>query len=129
MPHGPTFDDYFDIREGMSELDQLARFAVGLAPAGLHLPYIDRSSVSLKDHRGPSSFIAINLCAAVAGMETLNLLLQRRPPTAVPRYAQFDPYRMRLATGTLRLGNRHPLQRAKLWILKRMLRRDFADAR
>lgn len=54
------------------------RFAVGLAPAGLHLPYIDREQIKLKEHRGPSSMTAINLCAAVASSEVLTILLKRK---------------------------------------------------
>ena len=127
-PEGPSFDNFMAIRDGMSELEQLARFAVGLAPAALHLPYLDRRTVSLKHHRGPASAIAMNLCAAVAATETLAILLKRRAPWAVPRYAQFDPYRLRYRRGTLRLGNRHPWQQCKLWYVKRLLQHDVADA-
>ena len=121
-PRGPSFDEFMAIDDRMDEQEQLLRFAVGLAPAGLHLPYVDRASVSLKDHRGPSSMIAINLCAAVAATEVLNVLLNRRPPLCVPRYAQFDPFRLRYRLGTLPGGNRHPLQRLKLWYVRRLLR-------
>lgn len=120
-PHGPSFDEFMAIKDGMEATEQLARFAIGLAPAGLHIPYIDRSSVSLKDRRGPSSVIGVDLCAGVAAVEVLNLILKRRAPACVPRYAQFDPYRGRYRTGTLRGGNRHPVQRMKLWHLKRLL--------
>lgn len=124
-PTGPSFDEFFAVTDHMSERDQLARFAVGLAPAGLHIPYVDKTRVSLAEYRGPSSIIAVNLCAAVAATEVLNLLLKRRQPWAVPRYAQFDPYRLRYRKGTLWLGNRHPWQRFRLWYLKRQLRHDF----
>ncbi len=123
-PTGPSFDEFMAIEDGMDEQEQLARFAVGLAPAGLHIPYIDRTRVSLKAHRGPSSMIAINLCSAVAATEAINLLLNRQEPWCVPRYAQFDAYRRCYRKGTLPGGNRHPLQRAKLWYLKRYLRQQ-----
>lgn len=125
-PTGPSFDEFMAIDDGMSELEQLARFAVGLAPAALHLAYMDRSTISLKEQRGPACAIAMNLCAAVAATEALHVLLKRRAPWSVPRYAQFDTYRMRYRRGTLRLGNRHPWQRVKLWYLKHQLRHDFA---
>jgi hypothetical protein len=107
----------------MDELEQLMRFAVGLAPGGLHVPYLDPSSVDLHAHRGPSSIIGVTLCAAVAAAEAMNLLLKRRPVRSVPQYAQFDAHRQRYVTGTLRGGNHHPLQQLKLWHLKRRLRR------
>ena len=125
MPDGPSFDEFLDLRDGMDEHEQLLRFAVALAPAGLHVRYIDFRHVNLAEHRGPSSAIAINLCAAVAATETLAILLKRRRPLAVPRYAQFDPYQLRFCTGTLRGGNRHPRQRLKLWYLRRRLRHEL----
>ena len=66
--------------------------------------------------------IAVNLCAAVAAAEVLNLILKRRRPWAVPRYAQFDPYRLRYRRGRLWGLHRHPLQQAKLWYLTRAFR-------
>ncbi len=125
MPDGPSFDDFLDLRDSMDEREQLLRFAVALAPAALHLPYVDFHYVNLAERRGPSSSIAINLCAAVAATEALAVLLKRRQPLAVPRYAQFDPYRLRFRTGVLRGGNRHPWQRVKLWYLKRRLRHEL----
>lgn len=125
-PRGPSFDEFFALTDRMDEGEQLARFAVGLAPAALHFPYIDRRAVSFRQHRGPSSVVAINLCAGVAAMEALALLLNRRKPLSVPRYAHFDPYRLRYRKGTLWFGNRHPWQQVKLWYLKRQLRHDFS---
>ena len=127
-PEGPSFDEFFALADGMDEVEQLARFAVGLAPAGLHVPYLDIRRVSLSAHRGPSSAIAVNLCAAVAATEVLNCLLKRRAVWAVPRYAQFDPYRLRYRRGVLYWGNRHPLQRLKLWYLRRHLARHVRSS-
>ena len=127
-PQGPSFDEFTAIKDPMPTLEQLARFAVALAPAGLHLPYLNPSSVSFKEGRGPSSMIGVNACAAVAAAEVFNLLLKRGPPWAVPRYAQFDPYRHGYRKGILRGGNRHPLQRLKLWVVKRKLRNDFSPS-
>lgn len=123
-PDGPSFDDFMAIRDGMDDLEQLARFAVGLAPAGLHIPYLDASRVSLKEHRGPSSIIGVDLCAGIAAVEVLNILLKRQAPWCVPGYAQFDAYRRRYCKGRLPGGNRHPIQRMKLWHITRLLRRN-----
>lgn len=127
-PEGPSFDEFFALADGMDEFEQLARFAVGLAPAGLHVPYLDTRRVSLSAHRGPSSVIAVNLCAAVAATEALNCLLRRRAVWSVPRYTQFDPYRLCYRRGILRGGNRHPLQRLKLWYLRRRFGRDVQSS-
>jgi molybdopterin/thiamine biosynthesis adenylyltransferase len=124
LPESPSFDAFMAINDRMSEWEQLAHFAVGLAPAGLHFPYIDPQRVSFREHRGPSSMIAVNLCAALAASEALNLLLKRRPSWSVPRYAQFDAYRLQFRKGILPGGNRHPVQRVKLWYLRRRLRSE-----
>jgi len=125
-PDGPSFDDYFAIRDDMEEREQLARFAIGLAPAGLHFSYLKLDSVSFTHHRGPSTAAAVSLCAGMAAVEILCFVLKRRPLVAVPRYTQFDPYRRRYRVGTLCGGNRHPLQQLKLWYFKRRLAHDFA---
>ncbi len=127
-PQGPSFDEFMAIDDRMPTLEQLARFAVGLAPAGLHLPYMSPSHVRFREGRGPSSIVGVNSCAAVAAAEVFNLLLKRHQPWCVPRYAQFDPFQRSYRKGTLWGGNRHPLQRLKLWYVKRRLRHDFSPS-
>jgi hypothetical protein len=128
LPDGPSFDEFLGLRDGMDEREQLIRFAVALAPAGLHLPYLDARAVDLAHQRGPSSVIAINLCAGVAAAEAMRLLLGRGRPWAVPGWAQFDAYRMMFRRGRLRLGHRHPLQQFKRWYVTRRLREAQRDA-
>ena len=123
-PDSPSFDEFLGIHDGMPEQEQLIRFALALAPAGLHLPYLDRAALNIPERRGPSSVIAVELCAAIAATEILHLILKRRPPLVVPWYSQFDPHRRQYRIGKLPLGNRHPLQRLKLWYLRRWLERS-----
>ncbi|WP_447977151.1 ThiF family adenylyltransferase [Candidatus Nitrospira bockiana] len=120
-PTGMSFDQYFDLNDGMSRVDQLVAFAVGLAPKGLHLRYLDLSRVDFAREVGPSSVIACHLCSAIIGAETLNLLLGRSRPVVAPHYFQFDPYLRRYVKGCLRRGNRQLVQRLKRWHLKRRL--------
>ncbi|MDT1862845.1 ThiF family adenylyltransferase, partial [Acinetobacter baumannii] len=55
MPGGMSFDDYFQWGD-LPELDKAIRFVVGLAPAGLHRPYLVLpSAVNFKERRGPST--------------------------------------------------------------------------
>lgn len=120
-PTGMSFDEYFDLHDGMSRLDQLIAFAVGLAPRGLHLRYLDLTRVDFHAEVGPSSSIACQLASALIGAESLTILLDRAVPRVVPRYCQFDPYLHRYVKGTLRRGNRQLRQRFKRWYLKRLL--------
>src|SRR5687768_4755029 len=64
-PTGMSFDEYFDLHDGMSRLDQLIAFAVGLAPRGLHLRYLDLTRVDFQAEVGPSSSIACQLAGAL----------------------------------------------------------------
>lgn len=120
-PGGMSFDEYFDIREGMSDEECYLRFAMGLSPRGFHFRYIDRSRVSLKRRKGPSSYIACQACASVASMEAVRLVLGRPGVRPAPAYLQFDPYLARFCAGRLLWGNRNPLQRLKLAIAQKFL--------
>ncbi len=120
-PRGMSFDQYFDIHDGLGEEECYLRFAMGLSPRGLHFRYIDRRRVSLKRRRGPSSYIACQACAAVASMEAVRLVLGRPGLRPAPAYLQFDPYLTRFCAGRLLWGNRNPLQQLKLAVARKFL--------
>lgn len=117
-----SFADYYGIREGMSYFEKLAAFAVGLAPAAMHVKYMDMSHVSLKDHAGPSISSACNIATGLLTTEVLVLLLGLRAPQAAPHYVQFDALRMKYRRGRLFAGNRGPLQALKRWLVMRKFR-------
>lgn len=122
VPGGMGFDDYFGWRDGMGELDKALHFVVGLSPWAPHIGYlVDRSRVNLAERRGPSTMIACQICAGVAGAEVLKLVLGRGDVIAAPRSVQFDAYRNKLVTAWRPGGHRHPLQRLALAISRRQL--------
>lgn len=123
-PRGISFDDYFDLRPGMSRLEQIVAFGVGLAPAATHLAYLDLSRVDLRAATGPSAALACQLCSGVAASEALKVLLARGRLAPAPVYHQFDPFTLRYRTGRLWWGNRHPWQRLKRWYLLRRFARQ-----
>ncbi|MEX0775770.1 MAG: ThiF family adenylyltransferase [Phycisphaeraceae bacterium] len=95
LPGGVTFEEYFRL-EGHDEVEQLRRFYCGLAPASLQAPYLrDPSTIDLKNHKGPSKPMGVDLCAGVAGTQVLKILLDRNDPPiiAAPEGLQFDAYR------------------------------------
>ena len=108
-----SFDDYFDLADEQEPFEQLMRFIVGLAPAGLHLPYMDLSSVNIETGRGPSSILGSQMAASLAGGEALAILLNRRPLSLAPEYLQFDCYRQVLRKRRVRGGNKNWLQRLR----------------
>lgn len=121
MPGKMTFEDYFCM-QGLSSIEQQINFAVGLVPKGLHKSYlIDPSRFDFSKRMAPSTFMGCEFCAAVAGVETLKILLARGKTYAAPYYHQFDCYTGRWKRGWLPGGNRHPLQRLKIFFLRRKL--------
>ena len=122
LPHeGMTFDEYFDVHEGLSEEDKLLRFAMGLAPRPTHLAYMDTSRVNFSEKVGPSIASACMLCAAAAATEAAKILLGRGPVRPVPHYVQIDPYTWTLRHGRLWAGNRNPIQRIKTSLVKNVV--------
>jgi len=118
-PSSMTFDEYFDMCDGMDPLKKVIAFGVGVAPASLHMRYLNLNSVDLNARQGPSLVSACQLCASVAATETLNIVLQRKPVKAVPHYFQFDPYLQQCKKGYCIGGNRNPVQQLKRWYLFR----------
>lgn len=120
-PRGMSFENYFQLSE-RPELEKAIRFLVGLAPSLMHRHYlVDPRVVDLREHRGPSTVIACQLCAGVAASEALKILLGRGRTWAVPHGIQFDGYLNRLAHTWRPGGNRHPLNRLAISLAKRQL--------
>jgi molybdopterin/thiamine biosynthesis adenylyltransferase len=125
MPGKMSFEQYF-LWGDRSDDEKALRFLVGLAPAGLHRPYlVDPSMVNLAEQRGPSTIMACQLCAGVAATEALKILLGRGKVLAAPHGFHFDAFRNRFVRTWRPGGNNNPLQRIVLMIA----RRQFAKMR
>lgn len=121
LPGEMSFEDYFQWQDH-PDLEKAVRFLVGLAPALLHRHYLaDPTRVNLRARKGPSTNMACQLCAGVAGTEALKILLGRGHVYAAPHGIQFDAYRNKLAHTWRPGGNRHPINRLAIAIAKRQL--------
>jgi molybdopterin/thiamine biosynthesis adenylyltransferase len=121
LPGRMTFEEYFQWK-GQSELEKSIRFLVGLAPSLQHRHYlVDKTSVNLAERRGPSSVVACQLCAGVAAGEAFKILLGRGKVWAAPYGLQWDGYKTRLVRTWRPGGNRHPLNRLMMAIIRRQL--------
>lgn len=120
-PTGMSCEDYFGF-EGCDEFEMAIRFLVGLSPAILQRGYVaDMSRISLHERRGPSSIASCQLCAGVAAVETLKLLLGRGKIRYAPWGSQFDAYRMKYVRTWRPGGHKNPLQRLILFLLRQQL--------
>ena len=119
LPGGMTFEEYFGWGD-LPEADKAIRFVVGLAPAGLHRPYlVVPRAVNVAERRGPSTIMACQLCAGIAATEALKILLGRGAVRAAPHGMQFDAYRNKLAHTWRPGGNNNPIQRLAIMLGKR----------
>jgi len=114
-PTGMSFDQYFDLHDGMTLPEQLVHFGLGLAPKLAHIRYFPPKALDLSGKRAPSLGPACFICGGVVATEVANLVLGRRPPRVAPCFFQFDPFVQTYKTGRLWGGNRNPIQRLKKW--------------
>jgi len=127
LPGKMSFEEYF-LWGDLPDDEKALRFWVGLAPAGLHRPYlVDPSAVNLAEQRGPSTIMGCQLCAGVAATETLKILLGRGKVLSAPHGIQFDAYRNKLVHTWRPGGNNHPLQRLILAIARRQFKKLRAE--
>ena len=118
---GMSFDDYFAITPDMSPEEKVLQLALGFAPAGFHLNYIDYSKVNLRERRGPSNVSACKLCAGLVGAQTLTALLRPEKLKTAPWYTHFDARLLRCKHARLTNGNRGLIQRLKGYVARQRL--------
>ena len=128
-PHeGMSFDEYFNIVEGMSPQDRYLAFALGLTPRATHIKYMDLSRVDLESKAGPSLNIACQLCAGMAATEAVRIILKKGRIKPAPHFFQFDPYVQKYRKGKLCMGNHNPIQKIKLKVVKKILAKKKIEA-
>lgn len=123
-PDGMGFDEYFNIRDGMEDKDKYLSFALGLSPKPTHIRYMNLKKVDLESKAGPSLNIACQICSGMAATESLKIILKKGTVKPVPYYVQYDPYLQKLRKGCLFMGNKNPLQRIKMFIIKNILEKN-----
>jgi molybdopterin/thiamine biosynthesis adenylyltransferase len=117
-PDGPSFDDFFQIDDGMTRAEQLLAFGLGLTPGMIR--DVDPRALDVENERGPALASAVFLCAATAGTEVLKLLTGRGRLSLASRAVYFDPLRGRAfpLTSAISLG-RKTRGRALRWLAMR----------
>ncbi|MDB2705436.1 ThiF family adenylyltransferase [Pseudomonadota bacterium] len=119
MPNKMSYEQYFRF-EGKPENEQLIQFLIGLSPAMLQRSYlVDETAVNFLEKRGPSTPMAVNLCAGVTGTYALKILLERGPVLAAPFGLHFDAYRNKFTKTWRPFGNAGLLQRIMFQIARK----------
>jgi len=121
LPGGMSFEEYFRL-EGKSEMEQLLSFLIGLSPAMLQRTYLAvPATVDLANHKGPSTPMAVEICAGMAASQAMKILLKRGPVISAPWGQQFDGYRDKYKKTWRPGGNNNPIQKLTLLIAKKQL--------
>ncbi len=121
MPGQMTYEEYFRFEDKTSEEEQLIQFLIGLSPAMLQRNYlVDDSTVDFKAQKGPSTVMAVNLCAGMAESYALKILLKRGPVVSAPHGLHFDAYRNKLVKTWRPMGNRGIMPKIMFKIAKRI---------
>ncbi len=122
MPEKMTYEEYFRFNDKTTENDQLIQFLIGLSPAMLQRPYlVDDSRVSFIEKRGPSTPMAVNLCAGITGTYALKILLNRGKVLAAPYGLHFDAYRNKFTKTWRPFGNAGIIPRIMFHIAKKIV--------
>lgn len=122
MPQSMSYEEYFRFEDKKTEDEQLIQFLIGLSPAMLQRSYLmDETRVNFKEKRGPSTTMAVNLCAGIAGTYALKILLNRGETLKAPYGLHFDAYRNKLVKTWRPFGNAGLIPRIMFKIAKRIV--------
>lgn len=122
MPGQMTYEEYFRFNDKKTEEGQLIQFLIGLSPAMLQRNYlVDQSAVDFHARKGPSTAMAVNLCAGMAETAALKILLERGKVISAPNGLHFDAYKNKLRKTWCPFGNRGLLQRVKYKIVEQIV--------
>ena len=127
LPGQMSFEQYFQL-SGKSETEKILHFLLGLSPAMLQRGYlVEQSAVDFLNHKGPSTPMACELCAGVAGTQALKILLGRGKVLAAPWGLHFDAYTNKLAKTWRPGGNSNPIQRLGIMLARRQFMKLSQD--
>ena len=119
MPGGMTYEEYFRFEEAASEEEQYIKFLIGLTPSMLQRSYLaDPSKADFHAKKGPSTAMAVKMCAGVAGSYVAKILLNRGKVLQAPWGLHFDAYKNKLKKTWRPGGNANPIQRLMFRIAK-----------
>ncbi|WP_026957820.1 MULTISPECIES: ThiF family adenylyltransferase [Aliagarivorans] len=122
MPDGMDYEEYFCFEGCKDENEQYLKFLIGLSPAMLQRPYlVDPSRADFHAKKGPSTPMAVKMCAGIAGTYVLKILLGRGDLVCAPYGLHFDAYRNRFKKTWRPMGNRNPLQKIVFQIAKKVV--------
>ncbi len=120
-PDGMKYEDYFDLKPGMTEKEMRIAGTLGLSPNPLCFPYMDKQALDLKGQRASSVVPGLALVAAFSGTEAVKILTEKYPVRYCPYVFQIDLLTQRMKRKYYPLGMKSPLQRFKKWLFLKLM--------
>lgn len=121
IPGGMTFEEYFRL-EGHTDEEQLIKLLIGLSPSMMQRSYlVDRTRADFRAQKGPSTPMAVDMCAGITGTNALKILLGRGDIIKAPFGLHFDAYANTLKRTWRPGGNKNPLQIIAFRIASKLL--------
>lgn len=122
MPGGMSYEEYFRFGDCKSIDEQYIKFLIGLSPSMLQRDYlVDPSKADFRAKIGPSTPMAVKLCAGVAGSYVLKILLKRGKVLQAPWGMHFDAYKNKFKKTWRPWGNANPIQKIMFKIAKKIV--------
>lgn len=118
---GMSFDEYFDIDINASPALQALKMAIGVAPAGYHLNYLEPGAVDLGARKAPSFSSGCKLASGMVIGKAVQAFLHPDEIRPLPHFTSYDVRLDSFKTGYLFMGNRNPWQRFKFFLARKKL--------
>lgn len=107
IPGKMSFEEYFDLLPHDTD-ENFLKFLIGLSPTMVHMGYLaDPTRVNFSARKVPSTPMGCYLCAGVAGVEAIKILLNRGNVKSAPHATQYDVFKGKYAITHRRGGNRN----------------------
>lgn len=122
MPGQMKFSTYFDITTAMTESELLAKFLAGICPTFYYIRYLlYKEELDVKSGRVSSLHVGCLAATTALAAEVTKIVLGRGAITCAPDSIQWDFYLNKHKKNWRPFGNRNPLQRLMIFIIKRKM--------
>ena len=121
-PDSMNYEDYFCFNSAKTLDEQYIKFLVGLSPAMFQRNYlVDSSQADFNKRKGPSTAMAVKMCAGILGTYVLKILLARGKLVTAPYGMHFDAYENKFKITWRPWGNKNPLQKLMFKLAKHVV--------
>lgn len=121
QPGSMSFENYFGMKITNKFEINACHFLVGLTPSLIQQKYIvDLTRADFIQKKVPSTPMGCYLAAGVAATNALKILIKRGEVLSAPWSLHYDPYLNVYKKKYTWLGHRNPLQKIKLYIIKKL---------